>query len=145
MKYCTKKTISNNRKLSSYYSGGLNIEHVWILNGPMLNGSDFEWHSKTEHHDHSRSNQVATFLGSYVSVPFSNGPDYSYVPDHSNTKPSHTQTSQLWISNLFRSRRIQLQADTSSSTYLYRDAGYVPQIQGGSYRSLSSPPGIMDT
>ena len=56
----------------------------------MLNGSDFELHSKTEQPDHSKFDQIAAILDSYVLVPFLNGPDYScsYGPDHSNTEPS---------------------------------------------------------
>ena len=75
-----------------------NIEKFWF--GMVKSFSDvewfcLEWHSKTEHSDHSKFNQMATILDSYVLVPFWNGRDYGYIcsygPDHSNTKPSQIQ------------------------------------------------------
>ena len=56
-----------------------------------VNGSDFEWHSKTKQPNHCKSNQIAAILDSYVLVLFSNGQDYSYGPNHSHTEPSQTQ------------------------------------------------------
>ena len=36
----------------------------------MLNGFDFKWHSKTEQPNHSKSDQIAFSLDSYLLVPF---------------------------------------------------------------------------
>ena len=36
----------------------------------MLNGSNLEWHSKTEQPDHSKFNQIAAFMDFYILVPF---------------------------------------------------------------------------
>ena len=48
--------------------------------------SDFEWRSKTEQPYHSKSDQIAAILDSYVLILFLNGLDYSYSygPHHSD-------------------------------------------------------------
>ena len=79
-------------ELSQYLTSS---DKEWSKIVQMFNGSDIEWHSKTENPNHSKSYQIATILNSLL-VQFLNGQDYScsYVPDHSNTKPSQIWTSK---------------------------------------------------
>ena len=60
----------------------------------MLNGSDFECHSKSEHPNHSKTDLNGGHFESYVLVRFLNGWDhnYSYGPNHSKSEPSHYRT-----------------------------------------------------
>ena len=67
----------------------------------MMNGSDFEWHSKTKQPDHSKSDQKATILDSYFLVLL------SYSSDHLKTVamiliiiiPNHPKSDHknVWI------------------------------------------------
>ena len=45
----------------------------------MLNGSDLEWHFKTEQPKHLKSNQIAAIVDFYALVLLLNGQDYSYM------------------------------------------------------------------
>ena len=51
------------------------LDFEWSKVVRMLNGSDCEWHSKTEQPNHSKLHQIAVILNFYVVVPFLNGQD----------------------------------------------------------------------
>ena len=68
----------------------------------MLNGSDFEWHSKAEQPGHSKSDQIAAswitiywfslqMLGTAVSM-------FPVIPTPNHPKPKH---QNIPISNVF--------------------------------------------
>ena len=93
------KTYAENRNFFAdliifVYSGDMNTKHLW--NGQKLVGC---WMVKIlngfpKPNSHSKSDQIAAILDSYVLVPFLNGLDYScsYGPNHSNTKPFQIPT-----------------------------------------------------
>ena len=65
----------------------------------------FEWHSKTEQSDHTKSSQIAKIF--LCTGSLLNGRDfsysYSYGPNHSNFEPPQIQTTKHsdfeWVLN----------------------------------------------
>ena len=70
---CGQGSSQNEFKLKWRLEYRTCLDFEWSKVVQMLNGSDFKWHSKTKHPDHSKSDQIAAFLDSYVLFPFLNG------------------------------------------------------------------------